>query len=136
MIGGLGSLHNANGMSAEQIVMQCGLVDMAEFVGRGIDTSDYKLALDSIASVGPGGNFLTDALTIDLLAERRVLRQPIPRPDRRLRRRRPGMYEIAHEEVENRIGGHRSTVSEAVRDAVRSFCRAKYQDKATADVGW
>ncbi|MCX7428880.1 MAG: trimethylamine methyltransferase family protein [Planctomycetia bacterium] len=136
IIGGLGSLHNANGMSAEQIVMQCGLVDMAEFVARGVDTSDRKLAVDSIDSVGPGGNFLTDALTIDLL-----------RSDEFFDSRHldltggyvdgaPGMFEKAHEEVENRISGHRSTVPEAVRDAVRSFCQAKYQAKATADVGW
>jgi len=43
VIGGLGSLHNANGMSAEQIVMQCGLADMAEYVSRGVDASDYSL---------------------------------------------------------------------------------------------
>ena len=67
VIGGLGSLHNANGMSAEQIVMQCGLADMAEFVSRGIDASDYKLALDSVVRVGPGGNFLSDSLTIEQL---------------------------------------------------------------------
>ncbi|KKL85883.1 hypothetical protein LCGC14_1950290, partial [marine sediment metagenome] len=67
VIGGLGSLYNANGMSAEQIVMQCGIADMAEFVSRGVDTSDYKLALDSIDRVGPGGNFLTDSLTLEQL---------------------------------------------------------------------
>ena len=67
VVGGLGSLHNANGMSAEQILMQCGLVDMAEYLSRGVDLSDYKLALDSVAAVGPGGNFLTDSLTIELL---------------------------------------------------------------------
>lgn len=31
IIGGLGSMHNANGMSAEQIILQCGLVDMVEY---------------------------------------------------------------------------------------------------------
>ena len=67
IVGGLGSLHNANGMSAEQILMQCGLVDMAEYLHRGVDLSDQKLALDSIAAVGPGGNFLTDPLTLELL---------------------------------------------------------------------
>ena len=39
---------------------------MAEYISRGIDKSDYKLTLDSIARVGPGGNFLTDPLTVDL----------------------------------------------------------------------
>ena len=135
IIGGLGSLHNANGMSAEQIVMQCGLVDMAEFVARGVDTSDRKLALDSIDSVGPGGNFLTDALTIDLL-----------RSDEFFDSRHldltggyvdgaPGMFEKAHEEVENRISGHRSTVSEAVRDAVRSFCQVEVPEQGDGGRG-
>jgi trimethylamine--corrinoid protein Co-methyltransferase len=47
IVGGLGSLHNANGMSAEQILMQCGLVDMAEYLSRGVDLSDER---NSIAS--------------------------------------------------------------------------------------
>ena len=62
IIGGIGSMYNANGMSAEQIIMQCGLADMAEYLARGIDMSDYKLAFDSIAEVGPGGNYITDKL--------------------------------------------------------------------------
>ena len=136
VIGGLGSLHNANGMSAEQIVMQCGLVDMAEFVARGVDTSDRKFAVDSIASVGPGGNFLTDALTIDLLRSDEFFDSRHLDLTGGYVAGAPGIFEKAHAEVEDRIGNHRSTVPEAVRDAVRSFCQAKYQAKATADVGW
>ena len=96
-IGGLGSLHNANGMSAEQIVMQCGLVDMAEFVTRGVNVSDYKLALDSIARVGPGGNFLTDSLTIEQLRSDEFFQSPYVDLTGGYTQEAPGMAEIGLE---------------------------------------
>ena len=76
VICGLGTMHNANGMSAEQIIMNCGLVDMAEYVSRGIDTSDRKFALDSITQTGPGGNFFTDSLTMELLRSDEFFKSP------------------------------------------------------------
>jgi len=48
IIGGLGSLYNANGMSAEQIIMQCGLADIAETLSCGVDMDERKLGIESI----------------------------------------------------------------------------------------
>lgn len=134
IIGGLGSLHNANGMSAEQIVMQCGLVDMAEFVGRGIDVSDYKLALDSIASVGPGGNFLTDSLTIDQLRGNEFFRSRYVDLTGGYQGDAPSMYEIAHQEVERLVGQYKPTVPDKVQDAIRGHLRSKYRNATVADL--
>jgi trimethylamine---corrinoid protein Co-methyltransferase len=134
IIGGLGSLHNANGMSAEQIVMQCGLADMAEYVGRGIDMSDYKLALDSIARVGPGGNFLTDSLTIDLLRSDEFLRTPYLDQTGGYTPDAPGMYEIAHQEVERLVGRYQPTVPQRVREAIQAHFRKTYRDPTVADL--
>jgi trimethylamine---corrinoid protein Co-methyltransferase len=125
VIGGLGSLHNANGMSAEQIVMQCGLADVAEFVSRGIDLSDYKLALDSIAKVGPGGNFLTDSLTVDLLRSDEFLKSRYLDQTGGYTADAPGMYEIAHREVDRLIGQYQPTVPEKVRAAIQNHFSRK-----------
>jgi trimethylamine--corrinoid protein Co-methyltransferase len=134
VVGGLGSLHNANGMSAEQIVMQCGLVDMAEYVSRGIDVSDRKLALESIAAVGPGGNFLTDSLTLELLRGDEFFQSPYVDLSGGYAQQAPDMYEIAHREVERLIGQHQPSVPEKIQDAVRDHFRQKYRDAAVADL--
>ncbi len=65
--GSLGSLANACGMSAVQIVLHHDLLEMLERVRRGIDTTDEKLGVESIVSAGPGGDFLTDSLTLRYL---------------------------------------------------------------------
>jgi trimethylamine---corrinoid protein Co-methyltransferase len=131
---GLGSLYNANGMNAEQIVMQCGLADMAEFVSRGIDMSDQKLALESIAAVGPGGNFLTDPLTMKLLRSDEFFKSPYVDLTGGYTHQAPGMYEIAHREVERLVSQYRPTVPEKVQEAIRRHFRTKYRDLAVADL--
>jgi trimethylamine--corrinoid protein Co-methyltransferase len=133
LISGLGSLHNANGMSAEQIVMQCGLADMAEYVARGIDMSEAKLALDSIRDVGPGGNYLTDSLTMDLLRSDEFFDSPHLDLTGGCEEDAPGVYEKAHETAERLIADHRPAVPDKVRSAIREFFRKKYQDPTLAD---
>ncbi len=134
VIGGLGSLHNANGMSAEQIVMQCGLTDMAEYVTRGIDMSDHKLALDSISQVGPGGNFMTDPLTLELLRGKEFFQSPYLDFSGGYSKDAPGMFEIAHEEVERLVEQYRPTVPENVQEAIRRHFRELYSNPAVADL--
>ncbi len=134
VVGGLGSLYNANGMSAEQIVMQCGLVDMAEYVHRGMDVSDHKLALESIAAVGPGGNFLTDSLTLELLRGDEFFQSPYVDLSGGSSHQAPDMYEIAHHEVERLIGQYRPSVPEKVQDAIRGHFRQKYRDATVANL--
>ncbi len=135
VVGGLGSLHNANGMSAEQIIMQCGLADMAEFVTRGVNVSDHLLALDSIARVGPGGNYLTDPLTIEQLRSDEFFKSPYVDLCGGYVPQAPGMHEIAHQEVERLVGQYRPTVPQQIRDAIRSHFQKKYRDVTIADYG-
>jgi trimethylamine---corrinoid protein Co-methyltransferase len=129
IIGGLGSMHNANGMSAEQIIMQCGLADMVEYVSRGIDTSDHKLALESIAEAGPGGNFLTDSLTIEQLRGNEFFKSPFVDLTGGYKPQAPDMYEIAHQAAEQMVSQYRPTVPEKVQDAIRKHFERKYTAK-------
>jgi len=132
LIGGLGSLHNANGMSAEQIVIQCGLADMAEYVVRGIAAEDFRLGVESIRRVGPGGNFLTDPLTLQRLRSKEFFHSPYLDLSGGYLEAAPGMAEIAHQTVERTIAEYRPTVPENVQEALRRFFRDKYRDPAVA----
>ncbi len=131
---GLGSLGNANGMSAEQVIMQCGLLDMAEYLAEGVDLSDYKLGLDSIMNAGPGGNYLMDQLTIDLLRSDEFFDSPYFDLTGGYVQSAPGMYEIAHQKVEELVSNYKPTVSDKVRSAIKEFFKDRYQDKSLADL--
>ena len=67
---GIGSCHNANGMSAEMMIIQTAWLDASKFLTRGIDTSTLEEGIESLRQVGPGGNFLADDLTIKNLRGR------------------------------------------------------------------
>lgn len=135
MIGGLGSLYNALGMSSEQIIMQSGLASMAEYVSAGIDLSEEKLAEESIHSVGPGGNFMMEDLTIELLRDKKeFFLNPYfdltesGRPDS------PGMYEAAHKLVEELVYAYKPAVPEKVTTAIKDFFKDRYKNSAVADI--
>ena len=126
IIGGLGSLYNANGMSAEQIIMQCGLVDMAEYLSRGLEVSDHKLGLNSIEQASPAGNFLTDDLTLELLRSDEFFQSPHFDLTGGYEDNAPGMYEKAHETVEQLVCDYTPTVPGKVREAIERFFATKY----------
>jgi trimethylamine---corrinoid protein Co-methyltransferase len=130
---GIGSMHNANGMSAEQIIMQCGLLDMAEYLARGIDFDEQKLGFNSIKEVGPGGNFLADELTIAMLrgnefftSENLDMSGGYTASD--------GIYEMAHNRAVELVEKYKPTVPEKVRIAIKNHFRSKYSDKNISDI--
>lgn len=132
IIGGLGSLHNANGMSAEQIVMQCGMADMAEYLARGIRTDEVRLGFDAIDRTGPGGNFMTDDLTLDLLRSDEFFASPVLDLTGGYRPDAPGIYAKAHDTVEQLVAGYRSSVPDRVVEAIRRFFADRYEDRSLA----
>jgi trimethylamine---corrinoid protein Co-methyltransferase len=129
IIGGLGSFHNANGMSAEQIIMQCGLVDMAEYCARGMDVSAAKLGFDSLQRVQPGGNFLTDDLTLGQLRGNEFFESPYMDLTGGYSDGAPSMHEIAHQTAVDLVANHVPTVPHQVVEAVTRFFADKYQDQ-------
>lgn len=131
IIGGIGSCHNANGMSAEQIIMQCGLADMVEFFSRGIKTDAKHIGFEAIERVGVGGNFLTDELTLDLLRSDEFFERPFLDLSGGYHENSPGMYEIAHNKAEELCANYTSTVPSDVREAIQRFFYDRYQDEQT-----
>jgi trimethylamine---corrinoid protein Co-methyltransferase len=59
MLLGVGFLHGSRIWSYAQMLMDCEIYAMIHKVMQGIVVNDETLALDTIAAVGPGGNFLS-----------------------------------------------------------------------------
>jgi len=127
LIGGLGSLGNALGMSAEQIIMQAGLVDMAEFLARGVCVDEAHLALDSIARVGPGGSFFDDDLTLSQLRAAEFFSSPHFDMSCGHEAGALGMYEKAHETAEKLVSDYRPQVPGKVIEALGRYFHRKCQ---------
>ena len=67
VLAGFGSNYNALGMSGEMQEIHRSWLHAAQFLGQGIRFDGDKLGVKSIKSVGPGGTFLIDDMTLDLL---------------------------------------------------------------------
>ena len=63
MLLGAGLLHGSRIWSYAQLLMDCEIFSIVHKVMEGIPVDDETLALDTIRSVGPGGNFLTQKHT-------------------------------------------------------------------------
>ena len=64
VLSGIGSCHNANGMSAEMMVIHEAWLRASEHLMRGIPMDEPDLALERLMAAGPGAHFLTDELTL------------------------------------------------------------------------
>jgi trimethylamine--corrinoid protein Co-methyltransferase len=63
MLLGVGFLHGSRIWSYAQMQMDCEIFSIIEKTLQGIVVDDETLALEAIASVGPGGNFLSQKHT-------------------------------------------------------------------------
>jgi len=64
MLLGVGFLHGSRIWSYAQMLMDCEIFSMIYKMMQGIVVDDETLALDTIAAVGPGGNFLSQKHTL------------------------------------------------------------------------
>ena len=129
---GMGTCYNANAMSAEQIIMHCGLMDMAEYVSRGVDFGNLENEMTSIANVGPGGNFLTDAFTIERLHDNEFFNSPYFDLSGGYDENASGMLERAHQKAEDLVRNYKCAVDGKVVAAIKKFFEGKYTNKNIA----
>lgn len=125
VLSGIGSCHNAIGMSAEMMVIQDAYLKAARFLGRGINTDDVHLALPSLRRAGPGDMFLDDDLTIELMRSDEFFSSDIfdysgGRPQGR------SLLERAHSRVEELVAGFTSPVPGEVQESLRAHFRRLY----------
>lgn len=112
LLGGMGSLVNASGVSAEKIIIDHDLVEILERIEKGIDLSNEKLAVEFIMKVGPAGNYLTDALTLKYLCSDEHFSGNLYDRSTPNEKKVQTMLERAHERVEELIQHHKPKVPE------------------------
>jgi trimethylamine--corrinoid protein Co-methyltransferase len=127
MFNGLGSCYNACGMSAEMILIHSDLLRLIGRIRLGVEVSEKMLATDSIIQAGPGGHFLEDPLTLEMLRsgefftagcfDRTGERSPNRFEDSLLAR--------AHQQVEKLLAAHAPAVPEDVAEEVHRWAARK-----------
>jgi trimethylamine--corrinoid protein Co-methyltransferase len=120
LLAGFGSCHNAVGMSAEMMVIQDAYLETAQHITRGINTDDRHLALASLERVGPGGHFLDDTLTLELLRSDEFFQGPLFAFDGTPGRNK-SLLERAHERVEELVAGFESPVPGDIQERLRRY---------------
>lgn len=66
LLSGIGSCGNAVTMSGEMMMVHDAWLKAAQFLEKGVDTEAHP-GVESIKRVGPGGHFMDDGLTLELL---------------------------------------------------------------------
>jgi len=127
MFNGLGSCYNACGMSAEMVVIHADLLRLLDRIRLGVAVSKEMLAADAIIQAGPGGHFLEDPLTLEMLRsgefftagcfDRTGERSPNRFEDSLLAR--------AHRRAEELLATHVPAVPGEVAEAVRRWAADK-----------
>jgi trimethylamine--corrinoid protein Co-methyltransferase len=69
MLLGVGLLHGSRIWSYAQMMLDCEIFSIVQKTLQGIVVDDETLALETIAAVGPGGNFLTQKHTLKHMRE-------------------------------------------------------------------
>lgn len=78
----VGMITNMNSASLEQAVIDDELIGMVERVLRGMEITDETLAAEAIDRVGPGGHFLMDPHTLQLMRSQFFMPPVADRRDR------------------------------------------------------
>lgn len=120
---GMGSLGNACGVSAEQILIHHDMIDTIERYNRGIEVNKETLGFDSIKT-NILGNFLTDDLTLKYLKTGEhyisdLVEIYAPGWDKKT------MIDKVHEQVEEIIATHKPKVNEARLEKVREYIQKR-----------
>ena len=120
VLSGFGSGYNAVGMSAELMLVQEAWMESARFLGRGIRTDDVSLAIDSIRNAAPGGDFLTDPLTLAGMHGDAFFANDLfdltPAGEQG-----KSLLDRAHEKVERAVADFTSPVPDDVQEALRRY---------------
>jgi trimethylamine--corrinoid protein Co-methyltransferase len=117
-IAGFGSCHNAVGMSAEMMVTQQAYLRAARHLTRGMRTEEPWLGTASLERVGPGGQFLDDDLTLELMRSDEFFRDDIFDLGGGHGRGK-SFLERAHERVEQMVDGYQSRVPGDIQEGLR-----------------
>ncbi len=120
LISGLGSTLNALGHSTEMMLIQDEYFRAAKFLTQGIRTDAEHLALEAIDRVGPGGEFMTDDLTLKYMRGGEFIIQELFDQSGELSGSST-LLERAHEKVERMVAASQSPVPQDIQEELRRF---------------
>ena len=126
ILAGIGSCYNANGMSAEMMVIHVAWLEAAKFLNREINEEALGSAVESIKRAGPGGHYLADDLTLELLRSGEFFSNDLfdysgsygPHPS---------LLERAHQKVEEIVADFESPVPDKVQEDLRRYFHDEYK---------
>jgi trimethylamine:corrinoid methyltransferase-like protein len=95
-------------------------LEAAKFLGRGIRTDDFHLALENIKNGGPGANYLMDDMTVKLARGDEFFRHPLFDYSCEFGSGDP-MLARAHSKVEELVAAWKSPVPGKVQEAIQRF---------------
>ena len=124
LLAGFGSTQNAVGHSTEMMLIQDAYVEAAEHLRKGINTDAEHLAVDAAIRVGPGGEHLTDELTLRHLRRDEFFTHEIFDNSGDSAKSR-SMLERAHEKARVLTDGFRSPVPDDIQEQLRRFFRTE-----------
>jgi trimethylamine:corrinoid methyltransferase-like protein len=100
------------------MVIQQAYLRAARHLARGIRTDKPLLGTASLERVGPGGQFLDDELTVDLMRSDEFFRDDVFDLSGGHGAGKP-LVERAHERVEEWVSGYQSRVPGAIQEGLR-----------------
>jgi len=119
---GIGSCYNAVGMSAEMMLVQTAWLEAAKFLTKGINIDELHLGVENIKKAGPGGSFLTDDLTLNLLRGGEFFSNDLFDFSGDFGKG-PSLLEQAHQKTEDLISKFKSPLPERVQEEIRGYFR-------------
>jgi len=131
ILAGLGSCYNANGLSVEMMAIQNAWLEEAKFLADGIKMDPVRLGFDNLATAGPGGHFLTDALTLEFCRGGEFFENSILDYEVDGKTEKP-MLARAHEYVEKTIGEYVCPVPGEIREGLIRYFHDFYREAARA----
>jgi trimethylamine--corrinoid protein Co-methyltransferase len=127
LLSGIGSTHNAIGMSAEMMLIHTAWLASAQYLQRGIRTDDMRLGVENIARTGPGGNFLMDDLTLRFLRSDEFFSHELLDYTGGSEPQAPSLLARAHRRAERIAASARSPHSDAVQERIRRYFADEYR---------
>jgi trimethylamine--corrinoid protein Co-methyltransferase len=127
LLAGIGSTHNAIGMSAEMMLIHTAWLASAQYLRRGIRTDDLRLGVENIKRAGPGGNFLMDDLTLHFLRSDEFFSNELLDYTGGSKLHTPSLLALAHQRADQIAASARSPHSEAVQERIRRYFAEEYR---------
>ncbi len=127
LLAGIGSTHNAIGMSAEMMLVHTAWLASSQYLQRGIRTDDVRLGVENIERAGPGGNFLMDDLTLRFLRSDEFFSHELLDYSGGSEPNAPSLLARAHQRAEQIAARARSPHSEAVQERIRRYFADEYR---------